>query len=591
MSVGAWGGLSTATTGHAYGLTVSGVPIIDHIPVDLAPIRYEEQGVHGTGSLTFVVEQVAGTVALPDGAVVRFTDNVNARILFGGILLNRRETRGPGSILYTEVECAGWGYFLDNRLVPRYESKRDVGGRIRKYTQDRSIVIDLVNRKGGPLQASGATVDLTNSDMDLLKLSGDTLRSALEKVAAEASPGDGETVSATALGRHFYVDNDAQVHYFAGTEGLAAPYRIADGSYVRDVIDTAGLVEYWSLREEAGSTNYGAKGVTNLTAAGTSGVTDVGVVNEPAYRAVTLDGTQRILKTSAPAALFPGDTFSLECWVYRTDSSGTDILIVSTGSTDNSYDLRLDSTGRIRLTRRPSTLDFITTAGISDNEWHHIVVSHSPGATAVYVDGVSEAGTLTTQTFGTAADQFAIGWTSGGWVGRVQHVAVYSTALSAATALAHYNQGISLTPENLMVEYDSTEDVRGVYVRGGNAKGSDWVVEKGTPWEAGSAYAYLDAPHAKTVAARDRKGKAWLRRHERVDSGSFQITGYHGWRVGQLIAVTDATLGLSGATYEIVSVNGEFDGGPGTYEIEFGALSRMLTRRIRRRKLEDIVLP
>ena len=60
--------------GHAFGLTVSGVQIIDKVPTDLAPIRWDAPSNSSIGSLTFTVEDSGETVLTP-GAVVRFTDN------------------------------------------------------------------------------------------------------------------------------------------------------------------------------------------------------------------------------------------------------------------------------------------------------------------------------------------------------------------------------------------------------------------------------------------------------------------------------------------------------------------------------------
>ena len=294
------------STGHAYGLTVAGVQVIDHVPLDEVPIRWEETGPDAVGTLSFLVEDT-GTIGLEDGAEVRLTDNVNGRTLFGGVLLERRVHRGPGSTTFTECEVASYDWFLDNRIVPRFESKRNVGNRIRKMTHDRAILKYLIQRRGGPIEAKNANVDLTNTDMDFIKLSGETLRSALETIADEASPGDGEN-AVNALGRHFYVDFDRQLHYFKGTEGLVAPYRISDTDYTTVIRGHADLREYWSLREERGGTNYGLNG-NDLTLAGTrtQGVTDVGVVGMPHYRAVTLDGSTSYTSNGSYAATLGDD--------------------------------------------------------------------------------------------------------------------------------------------------------------------------------------------------------------------------------------------------------------------------------------------
>ena len=60
--------------GHTYGLTVSGVQIIDKVPTDLSPIRWTWPSATDNGDISFTVED-QGETALPGGAVVRFTDN------------------------------------------------------------------------------------------------------------------------------------------------------------------------------------------------------------------------------------------------------------------------------------------------------------------------------------------------------------------------------------------------------------------------------------------------------------------------------------------------------------------------------------
>ena len=60
--------------GHAFGLTVNGVQIIDKVPTDVAPIRWTWPSETETGDLSFTIEDTGETV-LPPGAVVRLTDN------------------------------------------------------------------------------------------------------------------------------------------------------------------------------------------------------------------------------------------------------------------------------------------------------------------------------------------------------------------------------------------------------------------------------------------------------------------------------------------------------------------------------------
>jgi hypothetical protein len=571
-----------STGNRSYSLTVGGVNVIMSVPLDEAPIRWTESGPGVTGSLSFLVRGTLGST-LQDGAIVRLKDNVTNRTLFGGLVLRRTLRPGPGSLRWTEVECASHDWWLDHKLVPRYENKRDAGSRHRKKTSDRDIVKELVERRGGRLEARNAHVDETNSDMDNFQIEGETLRGALELIADEAqdagSPGT----------RLFYVDADWDLHWFNAAEGLTAPYRIGDGSYIRTVLDTSGLVEYWSLREVGGTTNYGARSVANLTQSGTvtQGVTDIGVVNEPAYRAVTLGTTGVTQVNPAPASLFPGDTFSLEFWFRVTSGTGTNrTILVSFGSTDNAYHVRMTSADKLELLLRTgSAQNFISTPTYTDDDWHHVVFAHNPGDTDLFVDGASVAGTHTNRVFGTAADTLSVGLSGSSFLGSLAHVAVYSTKLSAATALAHYEQGITLVPEDMEVQYDSSEDAHFAYVVSEVKGGSGWVrPDNASSWPLGSAHIYVEGRKVKTDAQRNRRGKAALRRARKVIGGSFTVTSWHGWRAGQLLTIDESALGLS-STHQIQSVNGELAAGnAATYRIEFGAPRKSLVRKVKRRK-------
>lgn len=566
----------SSASGRSYGLTIQGIPVIQHVPIDVQPITWEAVGPDASGRMSFVYFGPRNLIV--NGAEVRLRDNTNARTLFGGILLGRTLRRGPGDLVWTEVECASYDWFLDHRLVPRYENKRDVGNRVRYIHSDRQIVKDLIERRGGFIEANNDYIDQTNTSMDKLELEGETLRSALEKIADEAS---------STAGRHFYVDDDKYLHWYSGTEGLASPYRISDGSYVRTVIDTSGLVELWTLREESGTTNHGARGVQNLTLSGSysQGVTNIAVVNEPAYRSILYSTDGRSSADAAASSLFPGDTFSLEWWQAFSGTGTVRTVWLTTGGSDDSYWVRWTAADKLEIVHRTAVQHWISDDAFTDLGWHHYVVARSPGSTLVYRDGQAIAGTTTPQTFGSATN-IRVGNNIDNPPGRMQHAAVYSSKLSAATVLAHYRQGVSLVPSDLEVEYDSAEERHFAYVVSEVKGGSGWVRgSAASTWPLGPAQMYVEARKVKTEGQRERRGKAALRRHRQITSCSFEIVGYHGWRPGQLVPVTESTFGLSSDTFEIKSVSGELSAGnAATYRIETGALRRRISREVRRRR-------
>lgn len=568
------------TAAHPHQLLVSGVDYIDAVPLDVEPLRWTDQAGEAWGRASWVVEDTTATRTLQGGAEVGIV--VNGTRVFTGTLVGRELERLPGAGRLIRCEAVSADSWLDWRIVPRWSSREDISGRIRQLTTDRQMVKDLVERRGGPLRATNATVTETNTDMDLVRAQRKSLREALELVADEAqsvaSPGK----------RSFYVDEQYRVHWYDGLEGTAAPYRIADGSYVRTVLDTAGLVEYWSLREESGTTNHGAMSVADLTLGGsyTQSVTDIGAVNDPDHRATTFSATGRSTNASAPSALFPGDTFSFEFWFRRAGSfGGFAYLILSLGGTDDAYEVNLQSSDKLRLQRRGIGLDFESTQTFTDTDWHHCVIAHEPGDTKVYIDGSSIAGTHTNRVFGSGATQFRVSNSSSGFVGSMQHVAVYNVKLSAATALAHYRQGLSIAPEHFSLQ-DAWEDVgHHAYVVGQDKDGSGWVYNTGSDFERGAVQFFIERPHSDTRAERKRAGRAAIARRGRVRGYYFATQQAAAWRAGQKLYVTDATLGLSADTFEIKAINGELGpGGVPMFEIEAGALRRRLSRYLRRRR-------
>lgn len=579
-------------TVNANKLLVSGVDQITYCPLDVAPITWSDIAGETWGDLSFTVMDTTATRSLQGGAAVEFF--VDGTLVFGGTLLRKRFKRIVGAGRVIECECVSADSWLDWRIVPQWASKANTDVRKRLRDNDRQMVQDLIERRGGPLLAPNATVASTNTNMDPVRAQQMTVREVLELIAAEAQ------TTASPGKRRFYVDERYRVHWYTGLEGNAAPYRIADGSYVRDVLDTSGLVEYWTLREESGTTNHGARAVADLTLAGsyTQAQTSVGVVNEtgiPAttgsagYRSVLFTATGRTSKTSAPASLFPGDTFTLELWFRRVTTGTLQYLIFTSGGSDDAYEAFFNTDDKLYFRLHPGgDNNFVSTATVTDGNWHHLVVAHNPGDTTVYYDGSSWAGTHTNRVFGSSATTFQVSHPTSGFAGYLQHVAVYNAKLSAATALAHYRQGISISPEDVELEDDWTDVFHHAYVVGSTGKkddaGSGWVYNTGSDFERGAVQEFIEREHSDTRAERDRAGKAAIRQASRVRGLNLRTQVAAAWRSGQTLTVTEDAYGLSGDTFEIRAVNGELTERGAIFDIEAGALRHRLTRHVRRRR-------
>ena len=595
-----------SATAKPFILTVGGADHTGKMPVGDFPCRITETA-DGGNQFTFTLEDMTGrAVNIDYGAEIRLLDKrTGSRTLFGGWLgaisaTRRKSARGR------LIECTGTGYdaSLDWRIVPSWSSRTNVNGHIRRIDNDRDMVQSLVQTFAGFLQTPNSTVDLTNSNMENVTVRGVSLREALRRVA------DTATTFADDPNRVFYVDNDKYLHWYRRAEGLTAPYRIADGSYLRDVLATAGLVAYWPMGEQSGTFAVDANGYAHAQyKGGVQHGQTAGCVNETAYEACLLNGSSGYLQVGAGASLHPGDTFSFECW-FRRGRTGVTETLWSSGASDFQVAFR-SSDDAIGLAKNNISYVWVTDAAYTDKLWHHLVVTKTGATRAIYVDGEESAGSGTNATIIASAtapnigrDAVSVGQN---FYGDVQHVAVYSTALSAATVLAHYRQGVSITPELLTLEGDALGGREAVYVAGSTAKGADagsgWVMAGGVGIGIRTAFGrasgspqrreFISRPDSDTGPRKKNYATAFLReQNDPVLGGNFTVTGHDGWRVGQALYITDSAIApgqLDGTiAYEIRQVDTDVNMGNGklTYTVQFGkpiySASRHVARRTRR---------
>lgn len=125
--------------------------------------------------------------------------------------------------------------------------------------------------------------------------------------------------------------------------------------------------------------------------------------------------------------------------------------------------------------------------------------------------------------------------------------------------------GIHRAPENLELEYDDSQIINAVYVRGGNKVGTGWVKDETSIKRYGLRQAAYDAPHSKSATARNNVGNHFLARHkDPIVRGQFQQSGTDtGWSVGQSVVATHAGLSISGASYPIKQIDTTYQGGTG----------------------------
>lgn len=154
------------------------------------------------------------------------------------------------------------------------------------------------------------------------------------------------------------------------------------------------------------------------------------------------------IRVADRAALDLADTFTLEAWIYPTayrDSVMGPGCFIDKGA--NSYIFRFAGTNDgIFILRRNGVQDIaVSNVRVPLNQISHVVATKSGATVKLYLNGRDVTGTVTNQTMTDNANPFIIGASDGGidnyFVGIIDDVVIYNTALSASRVLAHYNAG------------------------------------------------------------------------------------------------------------------------------------------------------
>lgn len=157
-----------------------------------------------------------------------------------------------------------------------------------------------------------------------------------------------------------------------------------------------------------------------------------------------LDGGGHLNLGAVPDFDFASETGTVEGWI-RADwgSSGGFPCMFADRDGPTTWSLHLSGDKTILTFYNGSSSELYTVpGGGAGTNWHHVAMVFDAGTASYYWDGVLIA--TRTRPLGAepATVQFgssAAGSTAEGWVGMLDEVAFYSTALSAATIQAHYN--------------------------------------------------------------------------------------------------------------------------------------------------------
>lgn len=218
-----------------------------------------------------------------------------------------------------------------------------------------------------------------------------------------------------------------------------------------------GLVGYWKMDEDTGSSAYDSSGNGNtMTLTGMSSDWTMGKFGS----ALLFSGAGHEAKSTQTYGTTTEGT--IEAWIYPTTISGAERTIFAAGddsTADRFLHFLVDSAGRLVLYIRENTtsneLNYQTASGIiTVNNWYHVVVTQSSATPKFYVNGVlvaisdgNQVGTADgTEFFDdlTGIDNTTIGYrdrvsNDGYFIGTIDEVRVYNRVLSSVEIVRRYN--------------------------------------------------------------------------------------------------------------------------------------------------------
>jgi hypothetical protein len=600
---------------YRFQLHVAGLNFSNHGDVTLGPVQISLQGPGGQSTMRFTVERVlppSGSVAPFRGRTPVYFYDSQSDLEFRGYIVHTTTRRSQGTKQIIDVDVVGLEKLLDERLVVEFKTRTDTNGRVRKIAHDDNIIKGILQYGSLPHMFDGGFVQLTNSDMDNMHFSKQTVRQALDEVCDIAQEANDYRL------RRYYVDGNGQLHYYKDFEGLPPPYFInEDDRYVKTMLTASGMQSFWSGRL-LGNGNVDDH-LGNATATLNGGVVAddslcIGALDLPGLR---FGGATGYLTPSA-SNLHPGNTGSWGC-VFKRRISGSQQALISGGSGD--ILIGFDANDKIRVQKEGTGNGFLSdTAYTSLVQVYHLVVTHS-GANSfnVYVNGSAITGTTTAQTLvadtgvlsigrkKSTTDQYYAGTLWGAWVS--------STEFSAATVLAQYKVWRSIEPENLVVDRDSTDVTLKVWVTG--SKAVDNIGDPKSAWvyfnDAGDPNfeqvvthyenhhvlqpeEFLDAPDADTINKRKKYGHSYMAaKAGTVVSASFSLSydpalvpvgGVTTWTPGQTCFITSQDAqGWTAKQLEVKQVDVDLLNASGEiqYTITAGALPYSGLRHMRAR--------
>ena len=232
--------------------------------------------------------------------------------------------------------------------------------------------------------------------------------------------------------------------------GVAAEAPAPSGNYADEVAADSPLL-YWRLEETSGSTASDEQNNFDGTVVGA----DLNVAGKVGSGA-SFDGTDDYIH-AATSSDYNSTAITVEAWLRTASSSGFPMIAAresgAAGTSTRVFQFRLDqSTGRLAAIIWNNSGDIIAnfvagSTDLTDNAWHHAVMSVNGTHVLLHADKVEVGSESYTGDLRTNSDrQFEVARVGNDgqyFSGRLDEIAYYTSALSAARIAAHYDAGVA----------------------------------------------------------------------------------------------------------------------------------------------------